>query len=290
MTIPLLNFQPLDPTNVELEIIELSSLYERVPKLGHNPAKPHRLEFFHLMYIKAGSGSHFIDFKRYPFQSGSFIFVNEHQIHAFDLENCPEGKVILFTQTFLDSTNINIRMPFFSSNMMQLNAPVLTVKNALKNSFESIINEISNEVSNENCDSLIVQFLFSALLLKLNRERPTTYYDIQVTEQQAIKFKEFTKLVESKFTKHREATDYAEMLGMTYKSLNQICKQACNQTPKQLIDAYTILEAKRRLTIEKVQVSQLAYSLGFDEVSNFVKYFKNHTLVTPAQFKSTHSG
>ena len=290
MTIPVLNFKPLDPTKIELEIIELTSLYKRVPKLHHNPEKPHRLRFFHLMYITKGSGSHFIDFKHYPYQNGSFIFINKQQTHAFDFENYPQGKAILFTQHFLDSTNSYIRMPFFASNLMNLTTPILTVKDTLKNSCESIIHEIERELVNENCNSLIVQFLFSALLLKLNRERPISYYDDKLTEQSAINFNQFINLVEEKFMLVRDASAYAGMLGMTYKSLNQICKAACNQTPKQLIDAHTILEAKRRLVIEKVQVNQLSYDLGFDEVSNFVKYFKNHTHITPAQFKSNHSG
>ena len=77
---------------------------------------------------------------------------------------------------------------------------------------------------------------------------------------------------------------------MTYKSLNKICKLAVNQTAKQLIDAHTILEAKRKLVIEGIQVQELAYELGFEEVTNFVKYFKKHTLVTPSQFKENFKG
>ena len=181
-------------------------------------------------------------------------------------------------------------MPFFTSNLIYKNPPILTVENQLKDSFESLIREIDRELNCVSYNSLIAQFLFSALLLKLDRERPVSHFDDQLSEQQAVKFLQFIELIENNFATNRDASAYAQKIHVTYKSLNQICKLACNCTPKQLIDSHTILEAKRRLVIEKVQINQLAYDLGFDEVSNFIKYFKKHTLVTPAQFKSNHSG
>lgn len=79
-------------------------------------------------------------------------------------------------------------------------------------------------------------------------------------------------------------------MGVTYKTLNKLCKQVAHQTPKQLIDAYTILEAKRRLAIQNIQVTQLAYELGFEETTNFIRYFKKHTSMTPHLFKISVSG
>ena len=77
---------------------------------------------------------------------------------------------------------------------------------------------------------------------------------------------------------------------MSYKALNQLCKKTAGKTPKQIIDEHTILEAKRRLAIENTQVTQLAYELGFDEVGNFTKYFRKHTLLTPSQFQANLAG
>ena len=94
-------------------------------------------------------------------------------------------------------------------------------------------------------------------------------------------------LLEKNYTTLRDAKAYAELLSLTYKSLNEICKLSSTQTTKQLIDAHTILEAKRKLCIDDIRIQQLADELGFDEVTNFVKYFKKHTLLTPTQFKKS---
>ena len=68
--------------------------------------------------------------------------------------------------------------------------------------------------------------------------------------------------------------------------MNKICKLATQQTAKQLIDAYIILNAKRALSIDKLQVKQVSDILGFDEATNFVKFFKKHTLMAPKLFQS----
>ncbi len=98
----------------------------------------------------------------------------------------------------------------------------------------------------------------------------------------------FMALIEQDYSTAKDASVYAEFMGITYKTLNRICRQIVGMSPKQIIDAQTILEAKRRLVIEKTKVTELAYQLGFEDSSNFVKYFKKHTTVTPHQFRKNH--
>lgn len=125
--------------------------------------------------------------------------------------------------------------------------------------------------------------LFSALLMIVMREK-TGVADVK-NQKQLATFNRFAELLEARFTQTRDANNYADWLNITYKTLNQLCKQVSQQTAKQVIDNYTILEAKRRLTLHDQPGQQLAYELGFDEPTNFVKYFKKHTQLTPSQFK-----
>ena len=126
--------------------------------------------------------------------------------------------------------------------------------------------------------------LFSSLFLMLERERPHAYAKT-LNKSQVKQFNLFSTLLDQGLTGRREASYYADQLHITYKTLNNLCKLATNRTAKQLIDAYTILEAKRRLILESKQVQEIAYDLGFEETSNFIKYFKKHTLITPSQFR-----
>ncbi len=287
MNIPTIEFQPQKATSAGVELFELASLYKRSPQLEFDPFAPHRVQFHHLIYITEGVGNHFIDFHHYPCKAGSFLFINRHQVHAFDVENQPQGLMVLFTQEFVESIQTNIRVPLFSvGSHAGSEVPVVTVDHAQKESCELLLAEMRKVTGKEQNDRLIFQLLFTSLLLKLHRERSSSPGP-QLNETRRLQFARFLTLVEDNFYSTRDAAVFADMMGVTYKTLNQLCKQATGQTPKQLIDAYTILEAKRRLAIENIQPTELAYGLGFDELSNFIKYFKKHTFVTPNQFRES---
>lgn len=290
MKIPSIEFGNKNLSSNEVEIIDLESLYKRLPSLDHDPASPHRVEFYFLIYIAEGEGSHLIDFNYYPYGAGSFIFINKHQVQAFDFKTKPSGKAVLFTQDFADEISARLQVPIFSLDyLINSYSPVFTVSDTLKDTSEALLMEITRETNDKNSDIFITQLLFSSLLFKLLRERPKNNTS-QLTNRQIKKITRFLILIESHYTVSRNASFYADEMGISYKSLNQLCKLATQKTAKQLIDEYTIIEIKRSLIVEKIEVKEVAYDLGFHEVTNFIKYFKKQTLVTPSQFKISHKG
>ena len=78
------------------------------------------------------------------------------------------------------------------------------------------------------------------------------------------------------------------MMDISYKHLNDICKAVLGQTAKEFIDKYLILETKRHLASSNISVKELTFQMGFDEPTNFIKFFKRHTHQTPSQFKKLY--
>lgn len=79
MKLPTIKFNHDDSSINGVEIIDLESLYNRLPSLDHDPESAHRVNFYLLIYIAEGEGSYLIDFNYYPYEAGSFIFINKHQ-------------------------------------------------------------------------------------------------------------------------------------------------------------------------------------------------------------------
>ena len=291
MRIPKVIFTPKAHKDIGIEVIELSDIYKR----SHDEtdsfiSMPHRINFHNLLYITQGHGTHFIDFNTYTIQAGSVVFINKNQVHAFDLINQPQGKLIIFTDEFLDTIFTTIKTPLSAHNyLLSSYSPAFSLSKETRSSCDVLLAEIINEYQVKKPNLNFLNLIFSAVLTKLSNERPRSY-EHYLSESRTEKFMIFIQLLEVNYTNTRDAKIYADMLHMTYKSLNQICKLATKQTTKQLIDAYVILEAKRKLSIENIRVQQLADELGFDEVTNFVKYFKKNSLLTPSQFKKSIQG
>ncbi|MDX2319702.1 MAG: helix-turn-helix transcriptional regulator [Moritella sp.] len=290
MKIPEVGFNHAKAANCEIEVIDLEKLYQGKDNLTHNPALPHRVDFHQIIHIEEGQGAHLIDFVNYPYQSGAFIFIQKNQVHAFDFSDKPQGKLLLFTQAFIDQALTNMRLPEFTPTHLEYAyQPVFIPDAATMSSSEKLLDELNKELVHQQSNDLIVMLLFSSLALMLRRVMPDNHHD-KLNNNQLTKFNDFVTLLDANFHRCRDASYYAEQLHTTYKTLNQICKLATNQTAKQLIDAYTILEAKRRLVLDGTPTQQLAYELGFEDASNFVKYFKKHTLITPSRFQKQFQG
>lgn len=285
MDIPNIKFKNQTLESEGIEIIDLHELFRRRLNLDHDPNNPHRVHFNLMLFIEEGAGTHFIDFDRYPFEKGSILFINKNQIHAFSLNSKTRGKAVIFSETFVERVQTNMNVSIFSPTHFSISyLPIFTPSSRLAKSCVSLLSEIRKEIERKNNSELIIMLLFSSLFGMLERDRPNSHTR-KLNSAQIERFGDFTILLEKMFTKERDACYYSDKMHITYKTLNNLCKLATDKTAKQLIDAHTIIEAKRRLILDNKQIQEIACDLGFEEVSNFIKYFKKHTLLTPLQFK-----
>ncbi|MCG9729531.1 AraC family transcriptional regulator [Shewanella sp. Isolate13] len=283
--VPVIEFRAPPSHKEGLEVLDLDNFYKKLSQCSFDPAKPHRLKYYCFIYITEGEGRHFIDFKYHSFKQGSFIFISKNQVHAFDIASQAKGKMINVTEEFFDTILTNVRLPFFvPTYFLSSYTPVFDLSPALADTCGSLLYEIEKTQLRQSCDSLFSQLVFSSLLVALGEERKSSMEHL--SEAQAVRFNHFLILITQKYTETRHAQDYAKILGVTYKSLNQLCKLACGKTAKQLIDTHIILEIKRRLAIGSSQVQEVAYQLGFDDVTYFMRFFKRHTQLTPSKFKA----
>lgn len=284
MEIPNVTFNHKQSQHSEIEVFELSSLSQRKP-MGFDPQTPHRVNFFMVILIEQGTGLHQVDFEDYAFKPGSLIFVQREQVHSFDLSATPEGKVLLFTQVFLDQVHTNMRLPNYTpTHLNPQHSPLTQLDGTIYQRTNTFINEMMVEQNDEHKDTLLMMYLFSALVLLLRKKQTHTEIG-KLSQEQSRKLARFFALLQIHYQQIRDATWYASQVNTTYKTLNAICKLATGLTAKQMVDAFVIVEIKRQLVIRKVTSQEIAYEFGFEDASNFVKYFKKKTGFTPSQFQ-----
>lgn len=289
MSIPNVLFSHRQSQKSEIEIFELAALAQRSSNLEQNPQHPHRINFFMLILIEQGTGYHMVDFVKHPFAPGSLIFIQREQVHCFDFSNHPQGKVLIFTQAFLDQVHSNMHLPNYTpTHLNSHHSPLFTLDEESYRRVVTLIKEIMVEQTDQHQEPLIVMYLFSALALQLRKQNRDTQ-NSKLSQEQSKKLDQFFSLLQHHYLQNRDATWYANQINITYKTLNQVCKSSTGLTAKQMVDAFVILEIKRQLVIRKVSSQQIAYEFGFDDASNFVKYFKKMTNLTPSQFQQKYT-
>ncbi len=68
--------------------------------------------------------------------------------------------------------------------------------------------------------------------------------------------------------------------------LNKVLKEVTGSTTTEIISNRVTQEAKILLKQTHWSVSEIAYTLGFDDLANFSNYFKKQTSFTPLAFRS----
>jgi AraC family transcriptional regulator, transcriptional activator of pobA len=285
--IPKISFLKTENAEIEFEIFTLNNLFSRQNDITFQIDKPHRVDFYHILFITNGAGVHYVDFQPYSYKKGSILFVAKGQVHAFQIIPDNDGFIILFTENFLSKNMIHSDIiSFYRLYNYHLHSPIIQPEEIGKNHFTNIIHEMYEEYkfSDDFAKEDILRLLLRLLLLKAERIK-RTLIPSEKNSEWFIKFGIFRKHLEKHLTETRNAKEYAEMMSISYKFLNEICKSVTGDTVKDFIDKFAILEIKRHLAMSDIPIKELTYKMGFEEPTNFVKFFKKHAGYSPAQFK-----
>lgn len=273
---------------VEFEIVSLKKLFKIHKKIL---IRAHRTGFYHILWFQQGNPVHLVDFNPVQVQPQTILFLNKDTVQKFDSGGDYDGFAILFTDNFYCKSEFEIR--YLRSSILfndlytvsqisvrDKEAPFLELFGAMQS-------EIKNKKDNYQQD--ILQNLLSAFLLLCERERGRQDFRKIRKGPDLDYILLFRELLETQFRSEKQVSEYAKQLHVTEKRLNQATSGILGKSPKQMIDDRVMLEAKRLLTHTHESVKEIGYLLGFEEPTNFIKYFRKHSDSTPVEFREHYS-
>lgn len=284
-----IKFRNRQNPNAQFDIIKLEELFDR-KDLDHSPYELHLVEFYMVILIQKGVGVHTIDFTEHNYEKGTLLTIRKDQIHKFHESKSAKGTVLLFTDDFLVSYLEKLE----ALKSLQLFNEILGVPKIQLSEVEvkevlGLVQRIGKEYFDVNDDySLgIIRSELHILIAKLYRIKS---YKNQIIRHRKYlsEFINFQNLVECHATEHKKVKDYAKLIGVSTKTLNTVTKTVVNKSAKKFIDDICTKQIKRLLINTTFSIKEIAYASGFDESTNFYKYFKRQTSMTPEQFRSIY--
>lgn len=98
-------------------------------------------------------------------------------------------------------------------------------------------------------------------------------------------FSRFMRALESHYRLSRDVSYYADLLNVSAKYLGIVTRRMTGHTTKSVIDHYVVLQIKQSLATEEKSIKELSWDYHFCDISFFCRYFKQHTGLTPQQFR-----
>ncbi|WP_379964378.1 helix-turn-helix domain-containing protein [Epilithonimonas sp. UC225_85] len=79
--------------------------------------------------------------------------------------------------------------------------------------------------------------------------------------------------------------DFAGILGVHVNHLNRVLKETTGKTTGEIIGSRIFQEAKILLTQTQWNISEIAFTLGFEEVAHFSNFFKKYSRQSPQHYR-----
>lgn len=212
----------------------------------------------------------------------------------FPLDPEQSGHFCVFTNDFLakSKTGINIdKLPLFSPQ----SGFVYQISQKQFDDLSLIFSKMHEEMQSDyEFKYDLLRNYAMELILKGQKLEPISSQDRNNTNASARIFTLFIELLERQFPiestnqvlKLKTAKDFAETLGIHVNHLNKVLKEITGKTTTEIISSRINQEAKILLKETPWNISEIAYSLGFDEVAHFSNFFKRKTKLSPLSFRS----
>jgi AraC-like DNA-binding protein len=285
MNIPVYNTSDIDVLSQEASGVGVKPL-EKNFRERQNIQASHRHNFYLIVWINQGYGTHFIDFNAYLVQPLSLYFISPGQVHSWNLTQETTGYIIAFTNEFFSHSSADYKLlwelPYFYTVNVQ---PVIYLDERKAPTINTLVQQIEYEYRASLIDRSEMLYAYVQILLieakRLNCSTSIPY----AASSKVLITKKFRLLIEAHFLEQTSVREYAKLLGITANYLNETVKATTGKTAGELIRDRLLLEAKRLLIHTQMSISEIAHRLNFDDPSYFGKFFKKYTHCSPVDFR-----
>jgi AraC-like DNA-binding protein len=253
----------------------------------YDSSEPHRHNYFEFFFFQKGGGTHTIDFVEFSIESNAIHIVAPGQVHQVKRELDSNGFVFLFDINSFDyhKTIENFLLDHICLDVTEFN-PCYHFPTTLNEEINFVINKAWREFNSE--EALKNQFVLNQLSeLMLYCMRLKTTDVAQLDPKQNLVYVAFRRLLNKEFKTLKKVMDYASILHITEKQLNEIVHAKTGENVSTLIYKQLILEAKRLLNTG-MAAKEVSYELNFTDPGHFSKFFKNQTGLSPSDFRNVH--
>ncbi|QZT37078.1 helix-turn-helix domain-containing protein [Halosquirtibacter xylanolyticus] len=263
---------------IQFEVVDI----QKILSMKEKSLVAHRLRFHQILVITDGSGFHEVDFKVIEFHKSTIIPVAMGQVQRFEPNSEMRGYAIVFTSDFLIKESLDYNYLFNFTIFIHNITPILCECNE---SIEVLVGEMLREqfAGGQFEQEAYLRNLLLSFLIQIERKK-RSYSEIEPNQTLNL-YLNFRCEIEQNISYKLKIVDICEKLSISPKQLNRQLKQYHNTTAKKYIDERILLEIKRLLSYSTLSMKEIAYRIGFDDPTNFTKYFKGKTGQLPSVYR-----
>ncbi len=280
-------YAPPRSYQLDVELVGASELRTRIAHVEHRGIE--RVDFHCLVYVTAGRYTHMVDFETFSCTAGSCLIIQPGQVHRFGDEQHWNGWLLVFRSELLQP--LHPSTPNGDPELLCVEALPTHIRTSgtTRAAFIEALERMTIDAAlagDVNLSNTLLRNQFLVLITRLHLAHGAAAPNECVEPRIVERYREFRNTAEHEFRRWHAVAPYARHIGCSVKSLNRATREVADVTAKEMLVARLVLEAKRLLAHTALPISAISDQLGFDEPTNFVKFFRRETNTTPGQFRT----
>lgn len=274
--------------DLDLELLSLPEFRRRVS--AAHLRRPQRIHFHVLLFVTEGRCVHTVDFESFACQPGTLLWLTPGQVQQFDARSTRwDGWMVLVRPEVIPARASGVRdAPGSLPELSQHRTLGGAERQAVAEALERMANDVRVHRGAPALRALLRHQLL-ALLLRLSVLEGEVRAESTSAPAVMRRFNRYRTAVEREFARLHRVADYAKLIGCSQKSLQRASLSVAGISAKTYLSQRVVLEAKRLLVHTDQPVAVISAELGFEEVSNFVKFFRRLSGTVPGEFRRAHA-
>jgi AraC family transcriptional regulator, transcriptional activator of pobA len=283
------------PSEITKEIghFNVFNIKELFEKNKEKPAMPYdRRAYYKISLIRGKNRVEYAD-KVIEIEKNALLFATPKIPYNYvPMDKEQSGHFCVFTAEFITKNKIGIdldELPIFKVD----GYPVFQLSDEEANNIDLVFAKIHKEIGSEYIYKydLIRNFVAEMIHFGQKLQPITALYSKHNSSARVSSL--FLELLERQFPiesihqkiELKTAKDFATRLSVHVNHLNKVLKENTGKTTTDLITTRITTEAKILLKQTDWNISEISYSLGFEEIAHFSNFFKKQTTFTPLAYR-----
>ena len=270
------------------EKLHVSTLEDGL-RLRRDRQRPHRHDFYQVFWMTSGAPSFNIDFDYLPIAAHALVFVPPGAVHTFGTQNPAAGFILSFQEDFLETEghSINLFQECPTLDPAQFR-PCLSVPESSVERVDYYCKRMFEEFNSKKegyraASAALLRLLFVEIRRCLSdHSAPNAFHKYSVLTAR------FLRCLNARPYQLVTASEIAKFLGVSRSWLNHLVRQETARNLTEHLRGRLILESKRLLAHSDLNISEIAYQLGFGDASYFTRLFRQVEGSSPREFRERY--
>lgn len=242
-----------------------------------------------IIWVEEGSGEIIIEDKSFVLTPSNILTVGKNQELNLDHANI-EGYCLFFDDSDFPTSSIDsvCRIILLYNHFNMHNQ--LVIPEESQQEFEQLFLIMYNEgISSQlNTTNPVLSLLLQTLLLKMEHFIKANYLiDINKNTTEEEYLTDFLDLLGKYYASKHQVKDYAELMNISTRKLNDIIKTYLGITAKEIITTRLYIEIARKLQFTSDTVKEISYQMGFRTPYHLSNFFTKTKGISPQVYRDS---